>query len=197
MKDLLIVKVTDLLLVPKYGFVMLLRSPEDPRTLRVFIGAAEAQAIMIFLSKTTVPRPLTHDLMKNFLDLMECRLVRVEIHRLEENTFYGRLLMEHNGLELEVDSRPSDAVALALRCGAPIGVARAVMDQAGVVMEEKKGEKTQAASNATDKPADKPPVSPLETANQQLEKAIQEERYEDAARLRDEIQKLSKPHSPN
>jgi hypothetical protein len=188
MKDLLIVKVTDLLLIPKYGFVMLLHGPDDPRTLRVFIGAAEAQAIMIFLSKTSVPRPLTHDLMKNFLDLMECRLIRVEIHRLVDNTFYGRLLLEHNGLELEVDSRPSDAVALAQRCGAPIGVARAVMDQAGVIMEEKKSKKTSVDSNATDRPADKPPLSPLEDANQQLERAIREERYEDAAHLRDEIQ---------
>ena len=101
--------------VSKVGFVILLQAPQDKRTLPIFIGAAEAQAIAIRLSGTKVPRPLTHDLLKNILDCLECRLQRIEIHSLKDNTFFARLILERDGVAFDVDARPSDDVALALR----------------------------------------------------------------------------------
>ncbi len=83
----------------KVGFVLLLKGTSDPRTLPIFIGAAEAQSIALQMSGTAVPRPITHDLFKNLLDCLECRLKRVDIHSLKESTFHARLLLEHDGLE--------------------------------------------------------------------------------------------------
>ena len=96
------------------GFVVLLRGEQDKRTLPIFIGGAEAQSIIIHMDKVEIPRPLTHDLVKNLLDCMECRLKRVVINDLVESTFYALLVLEHDGVETEVDVRPSDAVAVAL-----------------------------------------------------------------------------------
>ncbi len=160
------------------GFVVVLRGEQDPRSLPVFVGATEAQAIALYLEHFETPRPLTHDLFKNVLDNLECRLQRVEINDLHENTFYAKLFLECHGLESVVDARPSDAMALALRCGAPIFVAKQVMQSAGVILPEQ--------------PKPKPLLSDLDTLKQQLSQAVAEERFEDAARLRDEIKKLTK-----
>jgi bifunctional DNase/RNase len=166
------------------GFVVLLRAPQDQRTLPVFIGPAEAQAIMIHIDKVQVPRPLTHDLMKNLLDHLEWRLSRIEVSDLIDNTFYARLVLEHDGVETQVDSRPSDAIALALRCGTPIYVAEKVMEQAGVILPEEEPQPPKPQP-----PSKKRELSPVDVLKAQIEKAISEERYEDAARLRDEIKK--------
>lgn len=187
------VKVTGLSL-SNVGFVVLLRGEQDPRTLPIFIGGAEAQSIIIHMDKVEVPRPLTHDLIKNLLDCMECRLKRVVINDLIESTFYALLVMEHDGLETEVDVRPSDAVAIALRCGSPIYVVKKVMDQAGLILEEKNGHVPRGDS--TDKPDGDAP-SGLSQLKQQLEQAIRREHYEEAARLRDEIKKIEHGHGKN
>ncbi len=176
------------------GFVVLLRGEQDPRTLPIFIGGAEAQSIAVRLDNAQIPRPLTHDLMKSLLDCAECRLKRVVVNDLVEGTFYAVLVLEHDGLETEVDSRPSDAVALALRCKAPIFVVRKVMDQAGILLEEKPPADEQKA------PEEKPGAKPLSTVRQlkaQLEDAISREKYEEAARLRDEIRKFEREHHRN
>lgn len=173
----------DKLSLSKAGFVVLLRGIDDPRTLPVFIGPAEAQAIAIKIDDMKVPRPLTHDLLRNVLDSLQWRVSRVEVHDLVDNTFYGRLVLETEGRAAEIDSRPSDAIALAMRCGAAIYVARKVMDQAGMVFEE-------AAAPAESHPAEKPKrQSPMEMLQAQLDQAVADERYEDAARIRDEIKK--------
>jgi bifunctional DNase/RNase len=169
------------------GFVVLLKGQKDERTLPIFIGAPEAQAIVLPLNSVKPPRPLTHDLLKSFLDVLECRVERVEVCDLQEGTFFGRIVLAFEGQELAVDSRPSDAIALALRCHVPIVVAEHVMASAGVVMkddDEKEG-------NLEAKTASKKATDPLAERQQQLQRAIQEERYEDAARLRDEIRRLS------
>ncbi len=163
------------------GFVVLLRGVKDPRTLPIFIGAPEAQSIGFFMEKVVIPRPLTHDLLKNVLDNLECRMKHVVISELKEGTFYATLLLDHSGMESSIDSRPSDAIALALRFSAPIYVAVQVMDEAGVIIEaEEEKAKTDAAK----------PMTPTEALEKQIQKAVKEERYEDAARLRDEIRKL-------
>ncbi|NOY82284.1 MAG: hypothetical protein GXP31_14895 [Kiritimatiellaeota bacterium] len=172
--------------ISNVGFVLLLKNPEDERTLPIFIGVPEAQAIAILLNKVEVPRPLTHDLLKNVLDILEARLDRVEVHDLEDGTFFGRLVLFSEGREIKVDSRPSDAVALALRCRAPILVHEKVMDEAGIVLEDK----ADAGKAVVQRPK-----SRLEELKAELAKAIEEERYEQAAILRDRIKELSKPES--
>jgi len=181
----------DQLVLSNMGFVVLLKGAQDERSLPIFIGAAEAQAIAIKLNGIEVPRPLTHDLLKNLMDFLECRLLRIEVCDLKEGTFYARLVLERDAQPLTLDCRPSDAIALALRCGAPIFVAEAVMEEAGRVFEtpaEAKAEQTQAEKKTT-------PASRLETLNRKLEQAIAEERYEDAAKIRDEIKNLKGSHN--
>ncbi|MCF7854324.1 MAG: bifunctional nuclease family protein [Candidatus Pacebacteria bacterium] len=173
------VKVTNLS-ISNVGFVVFLKSNDDERTLPIFIGAQEAQAIALMLNGVKPPRPLTHDLMKNMLDILEARLERVVINDLQDGTFYGTLIVAFESNTLTVDSRPSDGIALALRYNAPVFVAPNVMDEAGVVLEEQ--------THGEDEPPEEPPVEDyLTELKTRLEKAIQEERYEEAARLRDEI----------
>lgn len=174
------------------GFVVILQPDDDERSLPVFIGAAEAQAIAFHLENVGVPRPMTHDLLKSVLDALECRLRRVEIWKLEDRTFYGRLVLECEGAETVIDSRPSDSIALALRCAAPILVAEEVMKQAGVVLPKETAQKAEAKPAAKGKSAPKP-ADRRRTLDSDLRKAIEEERYEDAARLRDEIKQIDTP----
>lgn len=167
------------------GFVVLLRGTADPRTLPIFIGAPEAQSIAFFLERVEVPRPLTHDLFKQVLDNLECRMKRVEICELRDNTFFAKLHLEADGMESVIDSRPSDAIALALRFAAPIYVAEDVMHAAGILLKDEHP----GGAEADKKP--KKTLSPADALQQQIKQAIEEERYEDAARLRDELKKLS------
>jgi bifunctional DNase/RNase len=121
------------------------------------------------------PRPLTHDLMKNLLDSVEARISRIVVSDLRENTYYAVVGVKLNGRNVEVDARPSDAIALALRSQAPIYVTDEVMRKASVSDKEaERGDERQ-------------PQDPLDRLNLDLQKAVEDERYEDAARLRDEI----------
>jgi len=114
--------------------VIVLKERDGARFLPVVIGIAEVNAIKLKLSGIEPPRPLTHDLLLHSIESLGARLVKVEIDRLENNTFYAKLVLSRNGAENEVrvDARPSDSVALALRSGAPIFVAEEVMDEAGL-----------------------------------------------------------------
>jgi uncharacterized protein len=194
----------DQLFLSNMGFVVLLKGAQDERSLPIFIGAAEAQAIAIWMNRVEIPRPLTHDLLKNVLDCLECRLERVEVCDLREGTFYARLILATGGGEFEMDSRPSDAIALALRAEAALFVDDSVMDRAGRVFtaEELAGAQASAAEPApagAAAPAAAPQarLTPLQILQRDLQKAVDEERYEDAARLRDEIAHLSGPHKDN
>ena len=170
------------------GFVVFLRSgtDTDKRTLPIFIGATEAQSIALHLDHVTVPRPLTHDLLKTVMDNLECRMKRAEICALQENTFFAKLILEWNGVESEIDARPSDAIALALRFTAPIYVAEEVMETAGVIFDE-----TTAGGAGPNAEPPNHQLAPAEALKQKLATAVAEERYEDAAALRDELKKLA------
>ncbi len=184
----------DQLFLSNLGFVVLLKSSEDERTLPIFIGAAEAQSIAIHVNEVNVPRPLTHDLLKNLLDFLECRLQRVEIVRIEEGTFYAELVMERDAEVVRLDCRPSDAIAVALRVGAPLFVAEPVMAEAGrIQVADQNGE----ASDEVKDPKGRRRLTPGELLERQLKKAIKDERYEDAARLRDQIKHLDDTHGSN
>ena len=161
------------------GFVLMLKGDADDRTLPIFVGLPEAQSIALFINKVDIPRPMTHDLIKNLLDAMEGRLDHVEVCELRDGTFYGKLAVTFEGRKLDIDSRPSDAVALALRCHAPILVAESVMAEAGVAMD---------ANEETDEEGNPPvPLNHADRLRAELEKAISEERYEEAASIRDQL----------
>jgi len=160
-------------------FVVILRDDTNKRWLPIVVGSAEAQAIALQLEGITPPRPLTHDLMKNLLEIIGMHVSRIVVNDLRENTYYAIISLRADGLDQEVDARPSDAIALALRMHAPIFVDEEVMQKAGIV-ESSVGEETQ------------PAMSRLEELNIQLQRAVHEERFEDAARIRDEIKELTK-----
>lgn len=189
----------DKILLSNVGFVVLLKSDEDDRTLPIFIGTAEAQAIALHVSQVKMPRPLTHDLMKNILEHIEIGFKRIEVCDLREGTFIARIVLTQNGDETFVDSRPSDAIALALRFEAPIFVAEEVMEEAGRVFTETESE-LQASLSGEDtalEEGEEKELTRLDRLKAELQKAVEEEHYEEAARLRDEIKREENSHSEN
>lgn len=113
--------------------IVVLRELDSERYLSIWIGPYEAEAITIALQDVEVARPQTHDLLKNTLSALNARLVRVEVVALKEDVYYGNLVVESNNRLINIDSRPSDALALAVRLRVPIYVAKEVMDVAGAV----------------------------------------------------------------
>jgi len=109
---------------------IILRDEDDKRSLPIWVGIFEANAIALELEKISTPRPMTHDLIKNILEAIEARVVKVAVTDLKENTFFAVLHLQVAGAEYQVDSRPSDAIALALHVGAPIYVDEDVVRKA-------------------------------------------------------------------
>ena len=116
--------------------IVVLREVGVERYLPIWIGPYEAESITIALQEIEVARPQTHDLLKNFLIELNARLIRVEVNSLADDVFYGNLVIEANNQIIDIDSRPSDALALAVRSHVPILVAREVMDKAGIIPEK-------------------------------------------------------------
>jgi len=116
--------------------MVILRQTAAERYLAIFIGIYEADAITLALQDVETSRPLTWDLLKNVFTTLGARVVRVEVVALREDTFYGNIVVDVDGRTLNIDSRPSDALALAVRVRVPILVAREVMDAAGIVPDE-------------------------------------------------------------
>jgi bifunctional DNase/RNase len=187
-RDMIPVTIQHLAMVEKVGFVVLLKSRMDERSLPIIIGVPEAQSILIALNKMDIPRPLTHDLMKNLLDLFDGRLVSVEICDLQENTYYAQLVIEKDTRRVELDCRPSDAIALALRTNVAIWVNPEVMERAGrIIKPEELAAEAPGRKAAPKKKGGVEKEDALTRLTRQLDQAVQEERYEDAARIRDEI----------
>jgi bifunctional DNase/RNase len=116
--------------------IVVLREVNAERYLPIWIGPYEAESITIALQEIEVARPQTHDLLRNIVTQLNGRLIRVEVVSLSDDVFYGNLVIEVNGQTLNIDSRPSDALALAVRAHVPILVARDVMDTAGIIPEQ-------------------------------------------------------------
>jgi hypothetical protein len=116
--------------------VVILRQKNVGRYLPIWVGPAEAESITVALQEVELARPLTHDLFKNALTIFEASLLRAEIVALKEDIFYGNLVLERDGKTFNLDSRPSDAIALAIRAHAPILVNQEVLDEAGIVPEK-------------------------------------------------------------
>lgn len=116
--------------------IVVLREEGGERFIPIWIGPYEAEAITLQLQGVDVPRPMTHDLLKNVIEKLRAEVMHVVISGLEKNTYFARIVLDLDGDTVEVDSRPSDALALAVRASSPIFIADEVMHQAGMQPEE-------------------------------------------------------------
>jgi uncharacterized protein len=174
------------------AYALILKEVNGARRLPILIGAFEAQSIALEMEGIKPPRPLTHDLLKNIIDLLGGDLVDVCISELRDGTFFARLNLETQ----EIDSRPSDAIALAVRYGAPIYVAEKVMSEASFISEGDEGEKVPpSVAKPEQNEMNKPPLTQLEQLEKQLNDAIAKEDYEKAVQIRDELKKLQARNS--
>ncbi|HDN59081.1 MAG: hypothetical protein DRP91_04605 [Candidatus Neomarinimicrobiota bacterium] len=175
---------------PSKGYAIILREINGYRQLPIIVGVFEAQAIALALEKVSMPRPLSHDLFTNILRYLNADIQEIIVTDLIEGTFYAKILIEreYDGAVFEIDSRPSDAIALALRVNAPIYVEEKVMREAGQSVRKKKYEDN--IKNLEEVEDDR--LSKIFELQIQLQKAIDEENYELAAKLRDEINRLEK-----
>jgi bifunctional DNase/RNase len=173
------------------AYAILLREVGASRRLPIIIGAFEAQAIALEIEGIKPPRPLTHDLLKHMIDNLGATIIEIIIDELRENTFYAKVVLEVSGLTNEIDARPSDAIALAVRARSPIYVAEAVMEAAAFIpSEETEGEEKQIEPQEPEE-IPKTKEAQLAALQDKLRKAIETEEYERAAKIRDDIQKLS------
>lgn len=175
------------------AFALILREVNGNRRLPIIIGAAEAQSIALEMEGIKPPRPLTHDLMKNIITAFGAELSDIIIDELRDGTFYAKLNIDNQ----LIDSRPSDAIALAVRYGVQIYVASGVMDEAAFVPDDEEEEQQPLQPPQSGKPSKPKQQGPapsktqrLEQLRQQLQEALERENYEKAAQLRDEIRKL-------
>jgi bifunctional DNase/RNase len=178
------------------AYALILGVSGENRRLPIIIGGFEAQAIAIELEKMKPTRPLTHDLFKNFADHFKIKLKEVIINKFEEGIFFSQLICEQDGFQTEIDSRTSDAVALAIRFGCPIYAYENIIEEAGIVMDDEKVEEEVGVDLPTEKEmsaaAGQFDDYLLEELEEMLKKAISDEDYEEASRIRDEINKRKK-----
>ena len=123
-----------------YQRVVILKEKESDRYLPIWIGPAEADAIAVRLQEVAVARPLTHDLLRSIIDALGGSIQYIVVNDLANDTFYARIIMEVDGRVLEIDSRPSDAIALAVRVQVPIFADEAVLEKAGVRLDQESAE---------------------------------------------------------
>jgi len=177
---------------PSKGYAVLLQEKDGSRSLPIIVGSSEAQAIALYLEGVDMPRPMTHDLLINVLETLETEINQVTIARMKNGTFFAEIEVSNSQVgEIVIDSRPSDAIAVALRTSTPIYISDEVMDRASIDNLSAGSEVAEpVSSDELTKEASEETV--LENLNEALEKAISEEEYEIAARLRDRIKQLEK-----
>ena len=177
---------------PSKGYAVLLEEKEGDRSLPVIVGSAEAQSIALYLEAVNMPRPMTHDLIANVLECMDGEISKVIIARITNGTFYAEIeISSPQSGEVIIDSRPSDAIAISLRSNAPIYISDEVMDSAGIENFKTESNITETITSE-DLSYEVSEEIVLENLNEALEKAVIEEEYEVAARLRDRIKQLEK-----
>jgi bifunctional DNase/RNase len=178
------------------AYALLLKEVFGVRRLPIIIGQYEAQSIALEMEGIKPPRPLTHDLLKSVIDNLGATINEIIINELRENTFYAKIKLEIATMTNEIDSRPSDAIALAVRTGAPLYVAEEVMKIAAFIpsSEDSDDEFNETANPPSESEKKGPKKNLSETKLAQLKdllrEAIEKEDYERAVKLRDEITKL-------
>lgn len=180
-----------------HSYAVVLNEVKGKRRLPIVIGAYEAQAIAVIIEQIPPVRPLTHDLFKNVLDSFSIFMSEVIITNLMEGVFYSKLVCIFNGEEHEIDSRTSDAIALALRFGAPIYIYEDILDQSGILLVEEETKEDIFEDDVevalSDIKSQKEKTDYNIYTNKELEKlmndALHDEDYEKAAKIRDELNK--------
>jgi len=187
------------------AYALVLSEEEGNRRIPIIVGGFEAQAIAIELEGLTPPRPLTHDLFKNFSDSYGIRILEVNIHKLEDGVFFANILCDNGDRQMTLDARTSDAIALALRFKCPIFTTEEIVEKAGIVLDFEKD----SGLDQTDVPEEreieaKPEKSKkriilpnlaessMEELRSLLSEAVSKEDYERASEIRDEINRRSK-----
>jgi len=174
---------------PSRGYAVLLKELDGGRQVPIIVGGTEAQAIAMALEGVEMPRPLTHDLLVDILDQLNVEVSQVVITHLSNGTFYAQVLLVLSGEEeLSIDSRPSDAIAIALRTNAPIFISDAVMHKAGVEnLEIVEMSETELNTPADVTEPDLDATQSIARLELALQQAIEGEEYEVAAKIRDRI----------
>jgi len=126
-----------------YQRVVILKEKDSDRYLPIWIGPAEADAIAVKLQDVTVPRPLTHDLLRSVIDVLGATISSIVVSELKNDTFFAKIVLSVDGGQMEVDSRPSDALALAVRADVPIFAEEVVLDKAGIMLDKETGKPVQ------------------------------------------------------
>ena len=219
-------KILNLAITDK-GFVVILKPEKSDKVVPISIAYLEAQSIMSSLIGYKIERPLTHDIVGSIFENCNIRLINVIIDNVHLDTFFAKLVIEHNAKNIFIDSRPSDAIALSLKCRAPIFIEEHVVDKAGIVLEEndtlmkvkdsipftyQRFDREELKESGSEniflkrEPEENNNNNNINQNNQSikdsgkknkeqlqrlLDQAVREERYEDAARYRDELDNLT------
>jgi len=174
---------------PSKGYAILLKETMGERLLPVIVGSFEAQSIALALEEVPMPRPMTHDLFCTILEDLSVEVREVVISELLEGTFYSKISLVSQVGTTDVDARPSDAIALALRVGAPIYASDSVMKEASV-QEVVEQPISPIAATSSDSAGRQAPKEYLKRLQERLDQAVTDENYEQAAEIRDKIRKV-------
>lgn len=172
------------------GNAVLVKPVGSDRAVPIFIGQLEAQSILFGLASVPVPRPMTHDLLISVLEKANITVDRVEITDLKDRTFYSRLVLKQGMKNIVVDSRPSDSLGIASRIHCPVFIAESIVDEAGVAVNLISQDEVQLQQEDTEADSGDDHDALRNHLQAKLQKAVDEENYEEAARLRDQLNGL-------
>jgi bifunctional DNase/RNase len=177
-----------------HNYAVVLGESRGQRRLPIVIGSFEAQAIAVAMERMVPNRPLTHDLFKNTLDTFGIQLREVVINNLLDGIFYSRLICIKNGEMFEIDSRTSDAIAMAVRFECPIYTYDFILEAAGIILDEQDDENSVQIEKSSQIPMDSDALEAFSTdvLSERLQEVLDNEDYEMAARIRDELKRREK-----
>ena len=177
---------------PSKGYAVLLQEIGGEKQLPIIVGSAEAQAIALALEGIEMPRPMTHDLIKDIIDSFDSKIEKVIVSNLSRGTYFAKIVIKTSAIgEMRIDSRPSDAIAIALKTMAPVYVKKSVLQSASLKNVVFESGTTTPVSHETEFTKHRT----LDNLKDALEKAIEDEQYEIAAKIRDKISHLEEENN--